>query len=182
MTAGTEAQPGTVQAAPGGRLLEVKQKLSGEELRFDLERWLLTPELAVGRWVAEPDNTFGAPVGTYSWGVWWARRPIGVYRLHTPEGELLRYRIDAVEDVRIGEGEIRYRDLLLDARIQPDGEVSFEDEDEVEEAIAAGRLSWQQRWRIDWVRGVIAERPSDVRGWVDGAIEQAIAEVGGSGG
>ena len=179
MTAEIEERSQALPTPPVGRLIEVKEKLSGEELRFDLERWLLTPGLAVGRWVADAKNTFGAPAGTYSWGVWRAERPIGVYRLHTPEGELLRYRIDAIEDVRIGDGEVRYRDLLLDARIRPDGDVSFEDEDEVDEAITAGRLSWEQRWRIDWVRGVIANRPSEVRGWVDAAIEWAVADVAG---
>lgn len=159
---------------PDGRLIEVKEKLDGAESRFDLERWLLTPELVVGRWLASPGNEFEAPEGSYSWGVWWPRIPIGAYRLHAPEGALLGYRLDAIEDVRIGAGEVRYRDLLLDARIQPDGEVSFEDEDEVAAAVSAGRLSRAQRWRIDWVRGVIGQRSSEVRGWVDRAIAQAI--------
>lgn len=179
MTSETVEKPRVLPAPPASRLLEVKEKLSGEELRFDLERWLLTPDLAVGRWLAETDNLSGVPAGTYSWGVWWAGRPIGVYRLHSPEGELLCYRIDAIEELRIGEGKIHYRDLLLDARIQPDGAVSFEDEDEVEEAIVAARLSWEQRWRIDWMRGVIANRPVEVRSWVDGAIERAVTEVAG---
>jgi predicted RNA-binding protein associated with RNAse of E/G family len=156
--------------------VEVKEALLGEARRFDLECWLASPDLVVARWVAEAGNGFGVPAGTFSWGVWWSRRPIGAYRMHTPAGELRRYRVDAIEELRIGEGEVRYRDLLLDAWIAPDGEVTFEDEDEVAEAIEAGRLSREQRWRIDWVRGVLESRADDVRAWVDRAIEKAVVE------
>lgn len=169
------ARAAALPPPPGDRLIEVKVKLDGVELRFDLERWLAVPEVLVGRWVATHGNAFGAPAGTYSWGVWWPHRPMGAYRLHAPDGTLLRYRLDVIEDVRMGDGEVRYRDLLLDASIQPDGEVRFEDEDEVAEALQAGRLSGEQRWRIDWVRGVMESRSAEVRTWVDRAIEQAIA-------
>ena len=177
---------------PSGRLIEVKERLDGAEVRFELECWLVEPEVVVGRWLAGPENPFGAVEGTYSWGIWWPRRPIGVYRIHAPAGALLWYRLDVVEDVRVVAGvagsgasgagmsadmEVRYRDLLLDARIQPAGEVSFEDEDEVAEALLAARLSSTQRWRIDWVRGVLGMRSSEVRGWADRAIERAIVEV-----
>ncbi len=165
--------------APAARLVEVKRKLDGEEQRFDLERWLVRPDLVVGRWLAGPDNPFGLPADSYSWGVWRPRLPIGVYRLHAPDGTLLRYRLDVVEDVEVGDGEVRYRDLLLDASFLPgpapgDYALRFEDEDEVAAAVAAGRLSRAQRWRIAWVRGVLAERPSEVRGWVDRAIAAAV--------
>ncbi|PZC49292.1 MAG: putative RNA-binding protein, associated with RNAse of E/G family [Chloroflexi bacterium] len=176
-----EASEASGSRPPPGRLVEVKRKLDGSEQRFELERWLVRRDLAVGRWLAETDNVFGLPAGSYSWGVWWVGRPIGVYRLHAPDGELLRYRIDVVEAVEIEEDTIRYRDLLLDARLAPDEEESagftlhFEDEDEVAAALAAGTLSREQRWRIDWVRGVLESRSSEVRGWVDAAIEEAIA-------
>jgi hypothetical protein len=170
--------------APDGRLVEAKERLDGTASRFDLERWLVTPELVVGRWIAGAENAFGAAEDTYSWGVWWPHRPIGVYRLHAADGALLFYRVDAVEDVRVSEGpasdgEVRYRDLLLDARIQPEGEVSFEDEDEVAEAVSLGRLTRAQLWRIDWVRGVVGDRSSEVRGWADRAIAHAITEAAG---
>ncbi len=159
---------------PSARIVEVKERLGKETLRFDLECWATSADHVVARWLAGAENVFGAPERTYSWGVWWLGRPLGAYRLHAPDGALLRYRLDVIEEVRISEGEVRYRDLLLDARIQPDGEVSFEDEDEVSEAIAAGGLSRVQRWRIDWARGVLRDRPGLVRGWVDRAIEEAI--------
>ena len=171
---------GRLPPAPAARLVEVKRKLDGQEQRFDLERWLVRPDLVVGRWLAGPDNPFGLPADSYSWGVWRPRLPIGVYRLHAPDGTLLRYRLDVVEDVEVGDGEVRYRDLLLDASLLPgpapgDYALRFEDEDEVAAAVAAGRLSRAQRWRIEWVRGVLAERPSEVRGWVDRVIAEAVA-------
>ncbi len=167
-------------SAPTGRLVEVKRKLDGTEQRFDLEPWLVTEELVVGRWLAGPDSGYGLAAGSYSWGVWRPQLPMGVYRLHAPDGELLLYRLDVIEDVEVRMGEVRYRDLLLDARFLPgpspgDYTLQFEDEDEVEAAAASGRLSPSQRWRIEWVRGVLAERPSEVRGWADRAIAEAVA-------
>jgi hypothetical protein len=169
--------------APPGRLVEVKRKLDGTEQRFDLEPWLVTDELVVGRWLAGPDNGFGLAAGSYSWGVWRPRLPIGVYRLHAPDGALLLHRFDVIEDVEVGDGEVRYRDLLLDARLLPapapgDDRLRFEDEDEVAAAVTAGRLNHAQRWRIEWVRGVLEARPSEVRAWADRAIAEAVAGVG----
>ena len=166
---------------PPGCLVEVKRKLDGSEQRFQLERWLVRPDLVVGRWRARAENRFHVPAGAWSWGVWRPRLPMGVYRLHGSDGRLWRYRIDVIEAVEIDEDTIRYRDLLLDARLAPEEEESaaftlrFEDEDEVAAALAAGKLSREQRWRIDWVRGVLEERSSEVRGWVDAAIAEAIA-------
>lgn len=172
------------RAAPSGRLVEVKRKLDGSEQRFELERWLVRPDLVVGRWRATAENSFRVPAGAWSWGVWRPHLPMGVYRLHGPDGSLWRYRIDVIEAVEIDEETIRYRDLLLDARLLREEEDSeaftlrFEDEDEVAAALAAGTLSRGQRWRIDWVRGVLEARSDEVRGWVDAAIEEAIADVG----
>ena len=162
--------------APAARLVEVKRKLDGEEQRFDLERWLVRPDLVVGRWLAGPDNPFGLPAASYSWGVWRPRLPIGVYRLHAPDGTLLRYRLDVIEDVEVGDGEVRYRDLLLDASFLPgpapgDYALRFEDEDEVAAAVAD---------RAAEPGAALAHRSGCGACWRSGRRRCGVGSIGGS--
>ena len=173
---------GALPLAPQRRIMEVKEKLDGTVLRFDLECWLQTPDLMVGRWVAEAGNPVGAPPGTTSWGVWWRSRPCGAYRLHEPDGALRAYRLDALERVRIGVDEVRYRDLLLDAWIDRDGVARVEDEEEVAAAVAAGTMTSHQHRRVRCMREIILRRPEAIVARVDEAVEAAIAAVRAGGG
>ena len=165
---------------PEARAIEIKEKVDGSRQTFPLERWLRTRDLLVGRWVADADNAFGAPVGLTSWGVWWRTRPYGAYRIHDVDGALLSYRLDAVGDVRIdGEG-VRYRDLVLDARIRTEAgvpRVRLEDEDELEAAAAAGLVSLREQRRVACTRLLFLHRPERLVARIDEAIEQAVQTV-----
>ena len=164
---------------PARRITEVKEPLEGVAQEFDLECWLRSDNQAVGRWPAVEGNAFGLLAGGWSWGVWGTQRPYGAYRMHDPGGTLQGYRIDAVSDVRISDAEVRYRDLLLDARITPGGEVTLEDEDEAERAVAEKKLSLREQWALAWVRGVLESRPEVLVHQIDAAIARAVAEVAG---
>ena len=156
---------------------EVKEKFDGRVQTFPLERWLQTPDLFVGRWVAEAGNDFGAPAGLTSWGVWWRTRAYGAYRIHAADGSLLLYRFDALDRVQIDAGGVRYRDLLLDARIrrEADGALTarLEDEDEVAEMVAAGKLLAREQRRLRWTRELFARGAERLVARVDAAIERA---------
>ena len=171
----TMTGPSALPDPPAARLFEVKERLEGEPLRFPLERWLVTESLAVGRWLA-PDDCY-APAGTSSWGCWWRGRPYGAYRIHRPDGSLRSYRLDVLEALRIGGDEVHYRDLLLDAWILPSGEVRLEDEDEVEAAIAAGRLTAAQQRRVRWTQALFERRSGELVRRIDAAIAEAVERV-----
>ncbi len=166
---------------PTEELIERKVGLDGKVLEFRLERWLATPELIVGRWVADRDpraaSRFPGASGYTSWGVWWPRRPYSAYRVHRPDGDLRVYRLDVVDQVLFDGRTVEFHDLLLDALIRPDGEVRIEDEDEVAEAIEAQRLSLEQRWRIDWTRHMFEQRAELLTARIDEAIAQAVNAV-----
>lgn len=168
--------------APAGRLIERKVALDGSVKEFPLERWLVSPELIVGRWVAGQDPLamarYPGASGFTSWGVWWPHLPYGAYRLHRPDGSVRVYRLDAIDRVVVEPECVEFHDLLLDAIIFPDGEVRIEDEDEVEEALADGLLTLDQRWRIDWVRHLFESRADLLMTRIDQAIERAIAQTG----
>ena len=163
--------------APARRIWEIKERLNGEQLRFELECWLQSERLVVARWLAPPGNPYGIPAGTFSWGCWWRDRSYGAYRIHRPDGSLRAYRLDAVERVRIGPQAVHYRDLLLDAWLTPDGALRLEDVEEVEEEIAAGRLSAHERRRIDCTRLIFERRGAQIVARIDAAIAAAVARV-----
>ena len=166
---------------PAGRIIERKVSLDGRALEFPLERWLVSDELIVGRWVADQDpratDRYPGASGFTSWGVWWPGRPYSAYRLHRPDGSLRIYRLDTVDRVVWDGAVVEFHDLLLDALIRPNGEVTIEDEDEVEEAAAAGQLTIEQRWRIRWTKHLYETRPDLITSRIDSAIELAVANV-----
>ena len=166
---------------PSEVMIERKVALDGGVLEFPLERWLATPELIVGRWVADKDPRAGdrypRASGYTSWGIWWPGKPYSAYRLHRPNGALRIYRLDTVDQVCFDGVTVEFHDLLLDALIRPDGEVTIEDEDEVEEASAARLLSLEQRWRIDWTRQLYQQKSELLMNRIDAAVEQAISAV-----
>ena len=167
--------------APSETIIERKVAFNGDVLEFPLERWLATPELVVGRWVADKDpraiERYPRASGFTSWGIWWPGKPYSAYRLHKPNGELRVYRLDTVDHVCFDGAMVEFHDLLLDALIDPDGEVTIEDEDEVEEAAAERRLSIEQRWRIDWTRSLYQNKAELLVQRIDAAVEQAVAAV-----
>ena len=166
---------------PTETLIERKVALDGRTLEFPLERWLVAPDVVVGRWVSDLDpraiERYPRASGFTSWGVWWPQLPYSAYRLHRPDGSLRVYRLDTVDRVICEDDCVTFHDLLLDALIRPDGEVAIEDEDEVAEATAAGQLSLEQRWRIDWTRHFFTAQPQLLIQRIDRAIERAIAAV-----
>ena len=173
----SESESEPLPAPPSARLIERKITLDGAVQEFPLERWLVAPELIVGRWVSDGAPPFEGSAGFTSWGVWWPQRPYGAYRIHRPDGSLRLYRIDALEAVRCEGGVIEYRDLLLDALIRPGEAALIEDEDEVAEAEQANLLSSEQRWRIAWVRDIFERRPALLCERIDAAIAEAVESV-----
>ncbi len=175
------ADPNELPPAPSEELVERKVALDGRILEFPLERWLATPDVIVGRWVADKDpraiSRYPRAGGYTSWGIWWPNLPYSAYRLHKPNGDLRIYRLDTIDQVIFDGEHVEFHDLLLDALIRPDGEVTIEDEDEVEQAIAECQLSLEQQWRIDWTRDLFVNRAELLMRRIDGAVDQAIEAV-----
>ena len=109
--------------------------------------WLhRAPGLAVARFVMpEGSGAFATPIplppGTTSDGYFWTARPYSVYRMSLPGGGIVAHRFDAVTDVVIDDAGVRYRDLVLDWWVLPDGTVIEEDVQELAELVAAGVVS-----------------------------------------
>ena len=125
-------------------ITEVKRKLGGGEERFATELIHRSPSLLLVLYRIER----GAD-SLDSYGCFWPRRPYGCYHIVRPPGtpdagrEVLS-RFDVLTDLEIVGDEVRYLDLLLDllVRVGPAGRLSihWEDEDELEAALAGGLL------------------------------------------
>lgn len=178
---------------PLSRLREVKRKLDGVLKSFDLECWCWDPVggVAVGRWLAPDGNQFGIQPGSFSWGVWgsgvFGEVGAGAYRIHSSDGRLQRYRFDVLGGVHWNAtdepgfvGVLTFDDLLLDAFVHPevtadrDNTTTFEDEDELQEAQAAGKLSTAQLAIVEVARDALKYNSGSLTQAVDLAIETAI--------
>ena len=161
-------------------LEELKVKLNGSEQRFVLELWRWAPrEVVVGKWIAPDPNVYGIAAGSTSWGVWplGTHQRWGAYRIHGPNGVLLKYRFDALENARAIDGEPRcvaFDDLLLDITVESGGAaVTVEDEDEVEAASASGMLRPEQLRRVRAFRTAFVADPTAFLAEVDAHIASA---------
>jgi protein associated with RNAse G/E len=87
---------------------------------------------------------FGTPIevppGSVSYGYFWANRLYNLYRMFRPDGSLIAHRFDAVADVRLLEGAVDYRDLVLDWWVLPDDTIIEEDREELDALADTGVL------------------------------------------
>ena len=143
------------------RISEVKRHLEGGAHRFQCELVFRRPHLVIVLFRhsrARSAGGFSIPRGSHTYGFFWSRRPYSLYRIVRPDGGPIAHRYDIVDDVRLGEREVSYLDLLLDIWIAPDGGVQIEDEDEVVEYARRGLLSRAQVAAIHRARGLVLRR------------------------
>ena len=143
-------------------ITEVKRKLGGGEERFATELVHRSPSrLLVLYRIERGDDSLD------SYGCFWPRRPYGCYHIVRPPGtpdagrEVLS-RFDVLTDLEVVGDEVRYLDLLLDllVRVSPAGRLSvrWEDEDEVEAALASGLLDAAGAAYIERARRTLERR------------------------
>lgn len=126
-------------------IIERKVKPDGTVREFRCSELYREPGLVVVRYTLQGGSSFATPIrlapGSTSDGYFWEGRPYNVYRMRGPDGSLLCHRFDAVTEVVIEEGVVRYRDNILDWWLIPGRGLIEEDRDELDAAAAAGRVS-----------------------------------------
>ena len=141
-----EHTPAVESGANTPTVIERKRKADGTIREYRCSLVHRGRGLMVVRYVFDgPAGTFNTPIEiprrTVSDGWFWERQPYNLYRMHGPDGRLVAHRFDAVADVRLGDGIVEYRDLVLDWWALPDGTVIEEDRDEFEDLSTRGLLS-----------------------------------------
>jgi hypothetical protein len=144
----------TSERIGGPRITEVKRQLDGTEQRFDCELVHRSSSMVVVcyemRRADDPERWLD------SYGFFWPRRLYNCYHIVRPaSGEVRLSRFDVLRDVDLGTpGEVGYTDLLLDLRVERDGP-RWDDDDELEKAVAAGRVTMAEQAHIERARGVL---------------------------
>jgi hypothetical protein len=159
-----------------GIVTETKLTLDGRVQSFECAGLLMTSRLAVIRFDHPAERRAGDflfPAGSYTLGIFWRGRHYNCYRIAGPDGAVIVYRFDVVDRVRITPGHVRYRDLLLDVWVTPFGEARVEDEEEVEEARAAGLLPSGAERTIERTRDLLLRRHPRIIA----EVERAVAPV-----
>lgn len=141
-----EHTPSGDRLAIGRPYLERKQKPDGAWREYQCTLSHLSANLVIIRFVMEQGGAiFGTPIevppGSISHGYFWKRRAYNLYRMKRLDGSLIAHRFDAVADVVIGDAEVSYRDLVLDWWVHPDGAITEEDRQELDQLRAEGRLA-----------------------------------------
>ena len=174
---------------PGAPVTEVKRRLDGSEERFACELVRATPSEAVILYRLQ-SPAWGLPAPLLSYGFFWRRRPYICYRFVRPgDGAEVASRFDVVGRVELvpasaveGPAEVRYEDLLLDLWVWPgDGpggsdQLLWEDEDELEAAISAGRIGPEAAGRVRRARGILLRNQGRLRSALAGGIERPSQE------
>ena len=129
------------EADPPQTVIEVKRHLDGREERFETEL-VYRARGALVVLYRMPESPWG-PVDSY--GCYWADRTYVCYHMVRPDtaldaGREVVTRFDVARDIEITDGEVRFRDLLLDLVVEG-GVPRWEDEDEVTEAVESGLLT-----------------------------------------
>jgi predicted RNA-binding protein associated with RNAse of E/G family len=120
---------------------EVKRSIGGEERAFDCEALVVTQGVAIVRYVFTRPLTAGGRIfepGGWTVGFFWRSRNYNLYHIVSRDAEPIADRFDIIDRVRLTPSSVRYDDLLLDVWRYPDGSVRIEDEDELQDAVAAG--------------------------------------------
>ena len=158
------AHPPPPTAPRGTPWLERKRKPDGSERRYRCALEHASPALVVVSYVMRQGGAvFGTPIdippGSVSYGYFWRARPYTVYRMKDGD-RIVAHRFDAVTGVRLGDGEVSYRDLALDWWLTPTGELIEEDRDEFEALREAGVFSAADLAAAARAERVIARAPA----------------------
>jgi protein associated with RNAse G/E len=123
---------------------ELKRTIHGEERVYDCDAIVVTPSVAIVRYVFTRPLTAGGRTfepGGWTDGFFWRSRNYNLYHIVSRDGEPIADRFDVIDRVRLTPNGVRYDDLLLDVWIYPDGSTRVEDEDELQAVLPAGLLS-----------------------------------------
>ncbi len=140
---------------PARTITEVKRHLDGREQRFETEFVHRTASSLVVLYRV-PAGQFGQDAPLDSYGCYWPRRSYICYHMVRPPeapdpGREVVTRFDVARDIAIAADEVRFLDLLLDLTVR-DGVPSWEDADEVADALRSGTLSAADSAHIERAR------------------------------
>ncbi len=124
-----------------------KRYIPLEEVDISLDRVLIDNEqLLVTKWIPIK------PRGDFAWGISYVnfQEPYKISRFYDHKDGFLYWYCDIIQterwvDAQTGQRFCRLTDLLVDVVMYPDGRIEVKDEEELDEAIAAGLITPEQK-------------------------------------
>lgn len=111
-----------MDAATLPEILEIKTTLDGARKEFHCRRLLLEPARVVVLFVSGRPyhiDDLHLPVGTVTFGHFWADRPYNAYHWMSPEGLTLAYYFNVSDHTTLGPEQLTWRDLTVDILVRP---------------------------------------------------------------
>jgi predicted RNA-binding protein associated with RNAse of E/G family len=125
------------------RILERKQRLTGQESLYRCELIDLAPSGGILRHVLEkavPVDILRLEAGTITYGFYWIDRMYNLYWWLNPGNRTIAYYYNIADSTRLNRREFSWRDLAIDILILPEGRPKVLDADELPEDIDEGLL------------------------------------------
>ena len=124
-----------------------KRYIPLEEVDISLDRVLIESEqLLVTKWIPIK------PRGDFAWGISYVNfdEPYKISRFYDHKDGFLYWYCDIIQaerwvDEQTGQRFCRLNDLLVDVVMYPDGRIEVKDEEELDEAIASGLITAEQK-------------------------------------
>ena len=152
---------------------EIKLFPDGRRAEFDCQLLYRNRWLAVLRYVSDRPNQLegiSLPSGSITIGFYWRRRHYLLWRMSSPQGELLAHRFDICAGVRFGPDWVEWKDLFLDLWFPSGGQARFLDE--AEAAANHDLLSLKERAIIDKTRAFLEKNHRRVIAEVEDLLEK----------
>jgi len=140
------------------KIYETKRRLNGTSQTFECDLIYRNGKAMVIKY--ESKGPFRA-FASMSEGYYWEGRNYLIYKMFR-DGELVGHRFDVCRDVTFGPNSVAWTDLILDFFFTTDGELQVHDEDELQEAMASGRVTPEDLAIIDTTRALLTADVLDI--------------------
>ena len=113
---------------------EIKNLLEGGRVKFNCKLIALNKESGVLEYILENRYKVGSlilPKGSITYAFYWIDRPYTLYKWFDKNGNILGNYFNIADSIKLTENEFKWRDLIVDILVSPEGVLEVLDEDEL---------------------------------------------------
>lgn len=123
------------------KILEIKRHLNKPDESYPCDLLLRGQDYVVLKYVSDRPGRVGGVIieaGSTTHAYYRAGQGYIVWKIGGPDGQLKGYLFHICKDLQVDEKRVEYLDMLLDLWIDPDGQLTVLDQDEVEACATKG--------------------------------------------
>ena len=133
------------------KILEIKRHLNKPDESYVCDLLKRGSDYIILRYVSDRSGQVGSvtiEAGSTTYAYYRNGMGYVVWKMVTPDKTLNGYLFHICRDLRVGEDEVEYLDLLLDVWIDAEGQLKILDRDEVEECKDQGKIGGDE---LTWI-------------------------------